>query len=76
MIDYYKENEFIINKIIEISDSFIMLQIIALYCDYGIRANLSFESIYYFKEKYSSGSLIIEPYQYGKNIDLKYQEIF
>ena len=39
MIDYYKSNDFITNKIIEISDSFIMLQIIAFNCDYRIRTN-------------------------------------
>ena len=77
MIDYYKTNDFITNRTIEISNSFIMFQIIALDCDYGIRTNLSFESIYY-SSKFQdfSKSLIVEPCQYGKNIDLKYQELF
>ena len=66
MIDYYKTNDFITNKTIEISNSFIMFQIIALDCDYRIRTNLSFESIYY-SSKYQdfSKSLIVEPCQYG-----------
>ena len=39
MIDYYITNDFITKRTIEISDSFIMLQIIAFNCDYRIRTN-------------------------------------
>ena len=70
MIDYYKANDFITKRTIEISDSFIMFQIIALDCNYRIRTNLSFESFYYSsKIQDFSKSLIVEPCQYGKNID-------
>ena len=77
MIDYYKTNDFAANKTIEISDSFIMFQIIALDCNYEVKTNLSFNSFYYSShvQDYSK-PLIIEPCQYGKNIDLKYQELF
>ena len=76
MIDYYKANDFITKRTIEISDSFIMFQIIALDCNYRIRTNLSFESFYYStKIQDFSNSLIVEPCQYGKNIDLKYQKL-
>ena len=37
MIDYYKANDFITKKIIDLKDSFIMLQIIALDCNYDIK---------------------------------------
>ena len=76
MIDYYKTNDFITNKTIKISDSFIMFQIMALDLDYEYRANLSYESFYYSNDIDSSISLNVEPCQYGKNIDLKYQKLF
>ena len=75
-IDYYKINDFITNKTIEISKSFIMFQIIAFDYDYGIRTNLSFQSLYYSNDIDSSIYLIVEPCQYGKNIDLKHQKLF
>jgi len=75
MIDYYKSNDFITNKIIEISDSFIMFQIEALDYNNKTITNISFES------EYSNDldlkiPLFVEPCQYGKNIDLKYQKLF
>jgi len=76
MIDYYKTNDFITNKTIQISDSFIMFQIIALNFDHELRTNLSFESLYYSDDIDSSISLNVEPCQYGKNINLKYQNLF
>ena len=76
MIDYYKTNDFATNKTIEISDSFIMFRINALDCNNEIRTNLSFKSFYYSSENNYSISLIVEPCLYGKNIDLKYQELF
>ena len=74
-IDYYKTNDFITNKTIEISDSFIMFQIEAL--DYNNEAitNLSFESDYS-NDIDLQILLIVEPCQFGKNIDLKYQKLF
>ena len=75
MIDYYKTNDFITNKTIEISDSFIMLQIVSFDCNLKIRKNISFES-FYSNDKDFSMPLIIEPCQYGKNIDLKHQKLF
>ena len=75
-IDYYKANDFITNKIIEINDSFIMFQITALKCDMGISQNLSLSSFYFSSDIDFPISLIIEPCQVGKNIDLKYQELF
>ena len=76
MIDYYKTNDFTTNKTIEISDSFIMFRINSLYCDNEIKTNLSFKSFYYSTENNISFSLIVEPCVIGKNIDLKYQELF
>ena len=76
MIDYYKTNDFTTNKTIEISDSFIMFRINGLDCGNEIRTNLSFYSFYYSSENNFSISLIVEPCLYGKNIDLKYQELF
>ena len=76
MIDYYKTNDFVTNKTIEISDSFIMFQIEAYDCNYDARTNLSFSSFYYSSHiEDSLKPLIIESCQYGKNIDLKYQEL-
>jgi len=75
MIDYYKTNDFTTNKTIEISDSFIMFRINGLDCGNEIRTNLSFYSFYYSSENNFSISLIVEPCLYGKNIDLKYQEL-
>ena len=42
MIDYYKTNDFVTNKTIEISDSFIMFQIEAYDCNYESRTNFHF----------------------------------
>ena len=75
MIDYYKTNDFITNKIIEISDSFIMFQIEALDYNNKTITNISFES-YYSNDLDLKIPLIVEPCQYGKNIDLKYQKLF
>ena len=75
-IDYYKTNDFITNKTIEISNSFIMFQIMAFNFDYGTRINLSLESFYYSNDIDSSISLMVEPCQYGKNIGLKHQKLF
>ena len=75
MIDYYKANDFITKKIIDIKDSFIMLKIIALDSDLNIINNLSLTSFYFSSDIDFPISLIIEPCQYGKNIDLKYQEL-
>jgi len=74
MIDYYKANDFTTNKIIEINDSFIMFQIIASDYDLGIIKNVSFTSFYASSDIDIPIILNIEPCQYGKNIDLKYQE--
>jgi len=76
MIDYYKANDFATNKIIETNNSFIMLQIRAINCDSEIRKNVSFESFYFSSDVNFSIPLSIEPCQFGKNIDLKYQELF
>ena len=76
MIDYYKTNDFITNKTIEISKSFIMFKALALDCDYENITNLTFDSIYFFSKNDWSMSLIVEPCQYGKNIDLKYKKLF
>jgi len=75
MIDYYKANDFITKKIIDMKDSFIMLKIVALDCNMEINKNLSFTSLYFSSDIIFPISLIIEPCQYGKNIDLKYQEL-
>jgi len=76
MIDYYKANDFITNKTIEISDSFIIFKIVAMDCDYGIISNLSFDCFYYSSVEDFSIPLIVEQCQYGKNIDLKYKKLF
>ena len=76
IIDYYKANDFTTNKIIEINDSFIMFQIIAFDYDLGIIKNVSFTSFYASSDIDFPIILNIEPCQYGKNIDLKYQELF
>ena len=76
MVDYYKTNDFITNKTIEISKSFIMFKALALDCDYENKTNLLFDSLYFFSENDWSMSLIVEPCQYGKNIDLKYKKLF
>ena len=75
MIDYYKTNDFITNKTIEISDSFIMFQIEALDNNNEAITNLSFESDYS-NDIDLQILLIVEPCQFGKNIDLKYQKLF
>ena len=75
MIDYYKTNDFITNKTIEISDSFIMFQIEALDNNNEVITNLSFESDYS-NDIDLQILLIVEPCQFGKNIDLKYQKLF
>ena len=71
MIDYYKTNDFITNKTIEISDSFIMFQIEALDNNNEVITNLSFESDYS-NDIDLQILLIVEPCQFGKNIDLSY----
>ena len=76
MVVYYKTNDFITNKTIEISKSFIMFRALALDCDYENKTNLLFDSLYFFSENDWSMSLIVEPCQYGKNIDLKYKKLF
>ena len=46
MIDYYKNNDFITNKTIKISDSFIMFQIMTNNCNNMKESNIFFESYY------------------------------
>jgi len=71
MIDYYKNNDFLTNKTIKISESFIMFQINTTNNINGI--NVSFSSDFISKD---STPLIIEKCQYGKNVDLKHKELF
>ena len=68
MIDYYKTNDFITNKTIEISKSFIMFKALALDCDYENITNLTFDSIYFFSKNDWSMSLII--YLFEKILEL------
>ena len=76
MIDFYKCNDFDTNRTISMSDSFIMFQI--LYKDNNdiVKNNISFISLYYSSEEYKFINLKVEPCKYGKNIDLKHQELF
>ena len=76
MIDYYKSNDFITNKTIKISDSFIMFQIWVNDCDNMMKANISFESFYYSNNINNDIHLMVEQCEYGKNIDLRHQELF
>ena len=76
MIDYYKSNDFNTNKTIEISDSFIMFQIVSLGFDNLKIENISFISHYFSYESNDFINLKVEPCEYGKNIDLKHQELF
>lgn len=73
MIDYHKNNDFITNKTIKISDSFIMFKINALN-NYN-KINISFES-HFISNDNRSISLIVEKCEYGKNVDLKHKELF
>jgi len=73
MIDYHKNNDFITNKTIKISDSFIMFKINALN-NYN-KINISFES-HFISNDNRSISFIVEKCEYGKNVDLKHKELF
>ena len=75
MIDYYKNNDLIINKTIEISNSFIIFRIYTF--NYNMmKTNIIFECYYYSYYIDDDIPLIVEPCEYGKNIDLKHQELF
>ena len=76
MIDYYKNNDFITNKTIKISDSFIMFQIITNNCNNMKESHISFESYYSSNGMDEDIPLKVEPCEYGKNIELKHQELF
>ena len=74
MIDYHKNNDFVTNKTIKINESFIMFKINATNKNNGI-SNISFET--HFISNYTDSlPLIVEPCEYGKNIDLKHMELF
>ena len=75
MIDYYKSNDFNINKTIAINDSFIMFKILLVDTANMIKTNISFLS-YYSNEEDDLVFLKVEKCQLGKNIDFKYQELF
>ena len=74
IIDYHKNNDFITNKIIKISDSFIMFKVNNINNINGI-SNISFET-HFISENSDSIPLLVEPCEYGKNIDLKHKELF
>jgi len=76
MIDYYKNNDFITNKTIKISDSFIMFQIMTNNCNNMKESNIFFESYYSSNGINEDTPLKVEPCEYGKNIELKHQELF
>jgi len=74
MIDYHKNNDFVTNKTIKINESFIMFKINATNKNNGI-SNISFET--HFISNYTDSlPLIVEPCEYGKNIDLKHMKLF
>ena len=74
MIDYHKNNDFITNKIINISDSFIMFKVNTINNINGI-SNISFET-HFISGNSDPIPLLVEPCEYGKNIDLKHMELF
>jgi hypothetical protein len=76
MIDYYKSNDFNSNKAIAISDSFIIFKIISKDYDNIEIKDISLESFYFSMETNEFINLKVEPCEYGKNIDLKHQELF
>ena len=76
MIDYYKSNDFNSNKAIAISDSFIIFKIISRDYDNIEIKDISLESFYFSMETNEFINLKVEPCEYGKNIDLKHQELF
>ena len=74
MIDYHKNNDFLTNKIIKISDSFIMFKVSDIYNNDGL-SNLSFES-HFILDDIDFIPLIVESCEYGKNFNLKHKELF
>ena len=74
MIDYHKNNDFITNKIINISDSFIMFKINTINNINRI-SNISFET-HFISGDSDAIPLLVEQCEYGKNIDLKHKELF
>ena len=73
MIDYHKNNDFVTKKTIKINESFIMFKINATNKNNGI-SNISFET-HFISNNTDSIPLIVEPCEYGKNIDLKHKEL-
>jgi hypothetical protein len=73
MIDYHKNNDFVTKKTIKINESFIMFKINVINKN-NLIPNISFET-HFISNDTDSIPLIVEPCEYGKNIDLKHKEL-